>query len=291
METKANYIAVGAFVLACMFGLVVTVLWLAGTQNITYSYYTVKFEGSVTGLGKGTIVRYNGLEAGRVDDLVLDPTNPKVVLTSIKVDKSFDIHEDATASIASQGLTGGSYVELLGGSIGKPVLRHDDAKDLQHNPVINAIPGTFEKLEKKLDQLSDKLNVTADRVNLMLDDKNRKAIADILNNLDMVTTTVAGRRGDIDAILRNTNVATANLAGASRDLHPTFLQAQATLRRLDKLSLDADAVVTGDGIAQLSALIADGRRLVTSLTKLSDELNREPTRVIFGDRRKGYTPK
>src|SRR5471032_503653 len=105
METKANYIAVGAFVLACMFGLVVTVLWLAGTQNITYSYYTVKFHGSVTGLGKGTVVRYNGLEAGRVDDLVMDPTDPKTVLATIKVDKAYDIHSDATASIASQGLT------------------------------------------------------------------------------------------------------------------------------------------------------------------------------------------
>ena len=30
METKANYVAVGAFVLACMVGLVVTVLWRLG---------------------------------------------------------------------------------------------------------------------------------------------------------------------------------------------------------------------------------------------------------------------
>ncbi len=28
METKANYVAVGAFVLACVIGLVVTILWL-----------------------------------------------------------------------------------------------------------------------------------------------------------------------------------------------------------------------------------------------------------------------
>ena len=32
METKANYVAVGAFVLACVIGLVITVLWLAGAQ-------------------------------------------------------------------------------------------------------------------------------------------------------------------------------------------------------------------------------------------------------------------
>jgi phospholipid/cholesterol/gamma-HCH transport system substrate-binding protein len=95
---------------------------------------------------------------------------------------------------------------------------------------------------------------------------------------------MAQRSGDLDATLRNLTIAT-------HDLHPTLLQASITLQKLDKLSTDADAVVTGEGVAQLSALVADSRRLVGSLTKLSDELNREPTRVIFGDRRKGYTPK
>ncbi len=33
------------------------------------------------------------------------------------------------------------------------------------------------------------------------------------------------------------------------------MQADATLKRLDKLSADADAVVTGAGVAQLSALL------------------------------------
>ena len=291
METKANYIAVGAFVLACMFGVVVTILWLAGTENITYSYYTVKFHGSVTGLGKGTIVRYNGLEAGRVDDLVIDPKDSKTVLATIKVDKTYDIHKDATASIASQGLTGGSYVEILGGSMDKPILAHAGSRDIDRNPQIGSTPSTFERLELKLDTLSDKLNITAERVNLMLDEKNRKAIASILNNVDVITGTVAHRSGDLDATLRNTAVATRNIAIASRDLHPTLVQADITLKRLDRLSGDADAVVTGEGVAQLSALVSDSRRLVASLTKLSDELNREPTRVIFGDRRKGYTPK
>ena len=291
METRANYIAVGAFVLACMFGMVVTVLWLAGTENITYSFYTVKFHGSVTGLGKGTIVRYNGLEAGRVEDLIIDPTDSKSVLATIKVDKTFDIHNDATAAIASQGLTGGSYVELLGGTMTNPTLAHMGHRDIERNPEIKSIPGTFEKLEQKLDQLTDKLNITAERVNLVLDDKNRKAIAGILNHVEVITGTLANRSADIDATLRNAADATHNIAIASHDLHPTLVQADTTLKKLDTLATNADRVVTGEGVAQLQALVADSRRLVGSLTKLSDQLNREPTRIIFGDRRKGYTPK
>jgi phospholipid/cholesterol/gamma-HCH transport system substrate-binding protein len=153
------------------------------------------------------------------------------------------------------------------------------------------VPSTWALIQETAPQVVAKVNQIADKLNLLLNDKNRKAIGEILANLDVVTTTIARRSGDIDATLRNTASATHNLDVASRDLHPTLLQAGVTLRKLDKLSSDADAVVTGDGVAQLSALVAESRRLVGSLTNLSDALNREPTRVIFGDRRKGYTPK
>ncbi|HXC56054.1 MAG TPA: MlaD family protein [Rhizomicrobium sp.] len=291
METKANYVAVGAFVLACMLALVVTVLWLAGVQySQEYVYYTTKFTGSVTGLGKGTTVRYNGIEVGRVDGLDFAPNDPSSVIATLQVRPDLSIYKDATASIASQGLTGGSYVEIIGGKM------RDDADKLAQTthkpyPEIRSVPSTWAMLQETAPQIVHKVDMIADKLNNLLSPKNQKAIGDILSNLDNLTKTLSDNRGEIVATLHNTNEATRNLAVASRDLHPTFLQANATLRRLDKLSKDADAVVTGDGISQLSALIADSRRLVGSLTTLSDQLNREPTRVIFGDRRKGYTPK
>ncbi len=299
METKANYVAVGAFVLACMIGLVVTVLWLANTGNAEYSYYVVKVQGSVTGLGKGTLVRYSGIEAGRVVDFAIDPADAKRVLVSITIDKKYNIAPDATASIASQGLTGGSYVEVLGGSIVDPekALPHESSEQMlatassPANPEIKWVPGTFEDLTNRVKAIGQKLDK-------ILTDENIRKFSQILDHTEVITGTIAARAGDIDQTLRNATVLTANAASAahnidvaSRDFHPVLAQADTTLKKLDKLAGDADAVVTGDGVAQLGVLVTDARRLVTSLTKLSDELNREPTRVIFGDRRKGYTPK
>jgi phospholipid/cholesterol/gamma-HCH transport system substrate-binding protein len=289
METRANYVAVGAFVLICMLALVVTVLWLAGVQySQEYVYYQTTFTGSVTGLGKGTTVRYNGIEVGRVDSLEFDPNDPKSVVAKLQVRPDLNIHNDATASIASQGLTGGSYVEIIGGSKTTAILAHTTRAPY---PQIKSVPSIWAALQESAPQVVDKVNKIADKLNNILDTKNQKAIASILQNLDTLSTDLADHKADINAILQNANDATHNLSLASRDLHPTLMQAETTLKKFDKLSSDADAVVTGDGVAQLSALIADSRRLVGSLTKLSDELNREPTRVIFGDRRKGYTPK
>ena len=108
METKANYVAVGAFVLVCVLG---AVLWLAGAQySEEYAYYRTIFSGSVTGLGGGTVVRYNGIEVGHVSKLDFDPDDPKSVVVTLQINPVLKIHSDSVASIASEGLTGGSYV-------------------------------------------------------------------------------------------------------------------------------------------------------------------------------------
>jgi phospholipid/cholesterol/gamma-HCH transport system substrate-binding protein len=86
METKANYVAVGAFVLVCVLGAVVALLWLAGAQyREEYAYYQTFFSGSVTGLGDGTVVRYNGIQVGRVSKLTFDPVDPKRVVVTLEI--------------------------------------------------------------------------------------------------------------------------------------------------------------------------------------------------------------
>jgi phospholipid/cholesterol/gamma-HCH transport system substrate-binding protein len=67
--------------------------------------------------------------------------------------------------------------------------------------------------------------------------------------------------------------------------------ADLTVRKFGKVADDADAFVTGDGLAQIGDVLAQLRRLTANLTRFSDELDREPTRLLFGDRRKGYEPK
>src|ERR1700753_1470750 len=139
METKANYVAVGAFVLVCMLGLVVTLLWLAGAQySQEYVYYQTYFKGPVTGLGDGTAVRYNGIDVGRVKELKFDPNDPKKVIVRMDVKPDLRMPTDYTASIASEGLTGGSYVEIDGGSADVPKLGENG----EAIPTIKSRPST-----------------------------------------------------------------------------------------------------------------------------------------------------
>jgi phospholipid/cholesterol/gamma-HCH transport system substrate-binding protein len=289
LETKANYVAVGAFVLICVVGLVVTILWLAGAQySQEYSYYQTYFKGPVTGLGKGTVTRYNGIDVGRVTDLKFNPNDPQSVIVTMQVQPNLNIREDSQASIESQGLTGGTYVEISGGTAKSPILV---AKEGQDYPVIRAKQSTLQQLEQSAPEVVAKLNVAASRINDLLNDDNRRALSHVLANLDQTTAAIAKRSADIDATIKNASVATANLRDASASMKPTLDHVDVTVNKFSKVADDADAFLKGDALGQLSNLIGEMRRLVTSLTRFSDQLNREPTKLLFGDRRKGYEPK
>ncbi|HEY4123286.1 MAG TPA: MlaD family protein [Rhizomicrobium sp.] len=296
METKANYAAVGAFVLACVIGIVIAILWLAGAQySHEFETYRTYFTGSVTGLGDGTKVRYNGIDVGRVKAVDFDPDDPKRVIATLDINPEVHIHEDSLASIASEGLTGGTYVEIDGGSKDSPLVTR---KPGERYAIINSRPSTIQQLVESAPQVVAKLNKIADSLNDVLNPQNRRAISDIFANLRDTTGVLQRHSADIDATLANLAVGTEKLNVSLDDLHKTLghvdlvaVDANVAVGRIGKLADDSDKFVTGDGLAQFGQLVGDARRLVESLTRLTDKLNRQPTQLLFGDRRQGYTPK
>lgn len=270
METKANYVAVGAFVLVCILGLVVALLWLVGAQySQEFAYYDTHFTGAVTGLSKGTAVRYNGIEVGRVGDLQFDPNDPRVVIATFQVDPKLKLHEDSVASIESQGLAGGSYVEIAGGTKESPILQ---ARPGEKHPVIKSKPSSLEALFQGTPELISRLNVLSARLADLVNDQNRAAISATLANLRDVTGVFSKRSAEIDAMIVNLSSASKNVDSAAK--------------HLDQLSLDTDHMIVNGG----PQLIAETRGLVASLTRLSNKLERDPSRIIFSNEHEGYRP-
>ena len=286
METKANYVAVGAFVLASVLGFLVALLWLAGAQySAEFAYYRTYFSGAVTGLGDGTVVRYNGINVGHVSKLTFDPDDPKRVIVDLQVDPTLRIPSDSIASIASEGITGGSYVEIDGGSKGAPSL---ERKMFGDYPVIKSKQSTLQLLEQSAPQLVAKLNHIADRLSLVLSDATiMKNVSGILSNIKSATDVLDARKGDIDKTLRNIATGTDQLNIDLVDLHGTLGNANVTVGKINRLADDADAAVNGADLGQLSEQV---RTLTSSLSRLANGIQHEPTKLIFGDRRKGYTP-
>ncbi len=107
METKARFVLVGAFTLAAMAALLAFLLWLAQVQiNRSYAQYDIVFD-TVSGLGQDSVVRYNGVDVGKVLDIALDAQNPALVRVRIEINAATPVRKDTVATLSSQGVTGG----------------------------------------------------------------------------------------------------------------------------------------------------------------------------------------
>jgi phospholipid/cholesterol/gamma-HCH transport system substrate-binding protein len=313
MEARANYVAVGAFVLAVLAGILVATLWLARVQFQTqYQYFETHVAGPVSGLGAGAPVRLNGIDVGRVTKMALDPKDPKLVTLLLQVRDGIEIHSDSVASIESQGLTGVSYVEISGGTLGSPLLI---AAEGQKYPQIASRPSSLQEVFDNAPELLSRLLIIADRLESVLDDKNRGAIAETLVNIRDTTGMLSRRSKDIDQLIADGGKTMHNLAEASATLKGTLANLDRTSGKADgliasanstfdhatKLATDLDSLVqssrpglrdlTTNGTALLTELLSEARRLVASLNRVSTGLERDPSLLLLGDRHEGYQPK
>ncbi len=132
METRARYVLIGIFTLASILATLGFLLWLAKVQlDRTYAEYDILFT-SVEGLGRASPVRYNGVDVGEVLNIAVDAEDPSLVRVRIQLAATTPVRTDTKAQVASQGVTGVSYVSLSGGAAPEPLTAEGD----QWPPVI-----------------------------------------------------------------------------------------------------------------------------------------------------------
>jgi len=123
MENTARYTLIGLFTLACLFGAFAFVYWIKNVGGFgERAIYTIRFEQPVSGLTEGASVLFNGIRAGAVSRIALDPDDPKRVTATISVDPAVPVRADTAVDIAYLGLTGAAAVLLKGGSREAPRL-------------------------------------------------------------------------------------------------------------------------------------------------------------------------
>src|ERR1044072_1348211 len=107
MEREANYVAVGAFILLVLAMAVGFVLWYSDANDSRdYELYEVYFTGSVSGLDRGSPVRYLGVDVGRVRRLYIDKRDASRIVAVVEIDREAPISSAPRARLGLQGGTG-----------------------------------------------------------------------------------------------------------------------------------------------------------------------------------------
>ncbi|WP_300512796.1 outer membrane lipid asymmetry maintenance protein MlaD [Aliiroseovarius sp.] len=114
MASHSAEVITGGVVLAGAVGFFLYASQIAGYSGTgALDSYTASFR-SVEGISIGTDVRLAGVKVGSVTDMDLNPTTFRAD-TTFSVQSDVPLPEDTAVVISSEGLLGGSFVELLPG--------------------------------------------------------------------------------------------------------------------------------------------------------------------------------
>lgn len=276
METRANYILIGLFSLAVIFGAFGFVYWfhhVGGTgERMTYR---VVFQGPIGGLRAGATVTFNGIRVGEVTELTLDPQDPKQALATVSVDTNTPVRSDTQVSLDTQGLTGIAVLALRGGS---PTAGPVETK-LGDIPVLTAGSSASQDMMAAARDVARRIDsVLADNQEALKNSlRNIETFTEALaKNSDSLTETVDNLKSFSEALSRNSSKIDSIMAGVDNliggpegkgDVPNAVRAIKATAENLDK---------------KIDSLAADGRRTLNTIDRAVKNFDENPSRIIFG---------
>jgi phospholipid/cholesterol/gamma-HCH transport system substrate-binding protein len=314
METRASHLAVGAFVLVLLVGVVGFVAWVARyTGQETYAYYDILYSGDVTGLNIDGPVRYRGIPVGRVVSMVIDPNDFDQIRITVEVLQGTPLREDSYATIEPQGITGVLYVLLTGGTEGAEPLPETTKEPY---PIIPSRPGKLAQIFESVPETLAKATLLLEQVTLLFNEENRTAIGNTLQNLEAITNEISDSSDEVKGLMASAQDAINQLNAMSASIQQL---ADNLNGKSDTIGNDVSAAVTDlrtmaqsfNSVAeQLDLLLADNRQplndfadqglyeatqmlteirlLVAQLHRIAAQFERDPARFLFGDRQQGF---
>jgi phospholipid/cholesterol/gamma-HCH transport system substrate-binding protein len=243
METRANFVVIGAFTLAVIAGAFLFVLWMAGYGGGSLARYRVVFQGSVSGLARGGVVLFNGLRVGEVKSVDFLANDPGRVAAEIEVDNRIPVRADTTARLEMQGLTGASAVALTGGAANAKPLSGDP-------PTLVAEPSQIQNLLVNVQNISAKADSVLNRADKLMAE-NAAAISDTMKNIDAFSKALGDASSGLPGMV-------TGIGEIGRKIGPLA-------GRLEKLTDTADTLLSAVDAAKVKKSVNDLNAFTSSL--------------------------
>ena len=297
METRSNYVMVGAVTVALLAGVLLFIVWLAGLSNRETKCYDIYFSQAVGGLNKGSNVTFSGVPVGQVSRISLLPSRPEFVWVRIEVDEQTPVLQGTTAEIHGVGFTGVSEIQLAGAARGRPPI---SLAGPQGCPVVPSSTSGLGALLNSAPELIERIQRLTERLTELLSDKNQNSISDILENIDHTSKVLADRApelsdtiADMRVAVRNAGLAAQHVSAlsdstnrlvneegrpAAEDLRKAIAQVQQAAGNLDAMISDARPGVQNfskSTLPEANRLVHDLRDLSQSLKSVSDRVNQQ----------------
>ncbi len=266
METRANYVLIGSFTLAVIAAAFGFVMWFQSLHTTkARTPLRIIFEGPASGLRNGGSVNFNGIRVGEVMSVKLD--NPRRVVALAMIENNAPIRKDTLVGLEFQGLTGVAAISLKGGAEAAPAVPLDE----DGVPVLTADPNA-------LQDVTEAIRGTLQNINRVVAD-NQESVKNSLHNLETFTASLARNSEKIDNVMLKVDgvmtkadslmLGLDTLAGG-KEGGELFL----TVKSIRELAEDFDK--------RSGLLMSDGRRTLGDISRAVNNLDKNPTRLLFG---------
>lgn len=300
MERDARYATLALFALACIAAAVAFIWWYSGRgDQRDYRNFEIYFQGTVSGLSKGSPVRYLGVDVGRVTALGVDKQDAGRVKVVAEIDTTAPISGSTLAKLGLLGLTGLLYIDLQ---------ENPDApaeRALLQGALYPVIPSRKSSIEASVERLPEILGqatAVLASIERVLSEENVRAVGQTLGNIerasrDLPATMAEARalaaelRGISGSTLELTNRLNQTLGRSQPDIEATLANARIASEKLSRTADGLDRLVNqsegglgraaGASVAELQQLVIDARVASNEVRELARTLRERPSSVLF----------
>lgn len=269
METRANYIAVGLFVIVVLTGALGFVYWLYSSGNTTQrTPVNIVFHDPVTGLSVGSAVVFNGIRIGDVTKLGFVSSESPIVLAQVQVDRNAPLKTDTKAELGVQGLTGVSYISLSGGKADSQSLFTEEG-----TPEIIAQRSAIQDLLEGARDILVKADSTVANLNQLIEE-NRDKISQTVSNVETFSDALAKNSDKIDRLITDISDAGAAIANVAPHVESLVSRADALLAEVKPSDIQViveNAVKFAQNLGEFQENVRD---VVESATVAAQDLQR-----------------
>jgi phospholipid/cholesterol/gamma-HCH transport system substrate-binding protein len=300
MEREANYTAVGAFVLLIVTMAGLFVYWYAGSTDARdYTRYEIYFEGSVSGLNRGSTVRYLGVEVGKVVAIRIDKRAADRVQVIADIDSQAPISKTTLASLSLQGVTGLLYIDLLANA--DPKRKMEPVPSDQY-PVIDSVQSNFDLFLASLPDLVGRAAEVADRASRVLSDENIAAFTRTMQSIEESAATLPQTMRDASVVVAEFKATVVDVRAAAasartlmdssgpdladaaeriRQISENLATTTANLDRLMTAHRDDLGLFLRDSLPEMERLVRDSRQAAQEFRELSRSLKADPSQLMY----------
>jgi phospholipid/cholesterol/gamma-HCH transport system substrate-binding protein len=261
--------------------------------------YEISTRETVTGLQPQAVVRYRGVDVGKVAAIGFDLKDHGNVLVRLEIDHDAPVTRETFATLGFQGVTGLAFVQLDDSGKPAPRLVPDD----ENPPRIPLRPSLLSKLTARGEVILEQVEAVTTRMNEMLGDDNQRRVAKTLDNLGNAAAD-AGRLAQrlentlakrVDPALAEASTTLRSVRNSADEISRTAADFGKTAQRLNAKDGPIDRLAEGSEalshaadsfnaatLPRINRVTEETSRAVRQLGRTANAIGDNPQSLIYG---------